>query len=70
MIYSNVIENKLHELLPKKKKYNITDFKKIRKLKPELSLSEARFVVICTSIFHDAEYSKKINQSIEKLMFI
>jgi hypothetical protein len=70
MVYSEVIEKKLHELLPKKQKYTISDFKKIQKLKPELSLSEARFVVICTSIFHDAEYSRLINQPLERLMFV
>lgn len=66
MIYSDVINNNWHLLLPKKEKYTKRDIDKVflesffdGKLNNGSTFSEkqARFIVMCTAIFHDAETS-------------
>ena len=54
MLYSDVIKNGL--ILPKKEIYTIKDFKKL--VKAGATTREARFICICSAIFHDVEYSK------------
>jgi len=56
MIYSDVIKNNWHLLLPKKKKYTKTDIKKILK-KINVSEQIARFIVLCTAIYYDTTCS-------------
>lgn len=67
MVYTDVIKQDLHLLLPKKKKYTFRDLKKVLRSDSNLSLSESRFIVICTAIFHDVEYSKTVNLPTEEL---
>jgi len=69
MIYSDVISNNWHTILPKKSKYTKRDIDKVlieslfdSKLNAgnTFSKKQARFIVVCTSIFYDAEYSKTV----------
>lgn len=60
MVYSEVIKNNWHLLLPKKKRYTKADVKNVMKKDNTLSEKIARFIVVCTAIFHDAEYSNWI----------
>ena len=62
MVYSDVIKSGI--VLPKKNKYTITDYKKLRETGH--SVKNARFICICSAIFHDANYSKSI-ANLEKL---
>jgi len=68
VVYNDVIENNYHLLLPKKKKYTKTDYKKLLKLLPELEYKQIFFIVKCTAIYHDTEYSKFFN-SLVNIMF-
>lgn len=54
MIYSDVVKNGL--ILPRKEIYTIRDFEKLVKAGTEPR--QARFICICSAIFHDVEYSK------------
>ena len=69
MIYNDVISRGWHLILPKKQKYTARDVKKIIEISssnPKLNggrpfdWKPARFITICTAIFHDAEYSKRL----------
>ena len=67
MIYSTVISNNWHKILPYKEKYTKKDMDKIMEyslfnMDKTFSSMEARFIVICTAIFHNTDYSKYIRQ--------
>jgi hypothetical protein len=69
MIYSDVINNNWHTILPKKAKYTKADIDRVMVhslFKPfngrTLSEREARFIVLCTAIYHDADWSKFVGQ--------
>ncbi len=73
MIYSDVINNNWHNLLPKKKKYTKRDLDKLyieslfdKTLNNGNTFTEnqARFIIVCTAIYHDAEYSKTLSKTI------
>ena len=57
MVYSDIVKNGL--ILSKKKKYTIKDFEKLVKAGTEPK--QARFICICSAIFHSTEYSKSFN---------
>ena len=70
MVYSDVIKNKYHALLPYKEKYTKRDINKIIELSFfDSSLNNgqifdyrtARFIVLCTAIFHNAKTSKNVS---------
>ena len=54
MIYKDVIERNL--VLPKKAKYTKADRDKL--IKEGFKISEARFICVCSAVYHDTEYSK------------
>jgi hypothetical protein len=65
MVYSDVINNKWHEILPKKSKYTKRD---VDKVYIDLFLNgkqpnekECIFITLCTAIYHNAECSDYIN---------
>lgn len=64
MIYKDVINNNWNLILRKKKKYTIKDIGKVLEQLPELSQNQARFIVVCTAIFHDSEVQKKLYNAI------
>jgi len=75
MVYSDVIKNNWHLLLPKKEKYTRIDSNKVwlsslfdNKLNNGNAFSEnqARFITVCTAIFHNAKYSKILSNVIEQ----
>lgn len=53
MIYSDIIKQGL--ILPKKQKYTKQDCKKL--LQQGFSIKQAKFIVICSSIFYGTEAS-------------
>jgi hypothetical protein len=57
MVYSDIVKNDL--ILPRKEKYTIKDFEKLVKAGTEPK--QARFICICSAIFHDTKYSKVFN---------
>jgi len=61
MLYSEVIDNNWHKILPKKNKYTLRDIKKIKKELPKLTDKQACFVVVCTAAFYDVDRSKTVN---------
>ena len=75
MTYGTVLENKWHELLPKKNKYTKRDLNKIvleslfdGKLNNGKTFTDnqARFIVVCTAIYHNVEYSRVLDNIIEE----
>jgi hypothetical protein len=65
MVYSDVISNNWHKILPKKAKYTKKDVNKVLQyslfnMQQTFKVKEAKFIVICTAIFHDAECSKYV----------
>jgi hypothetical protein len=76
MVYSDVIKNNLHLLLPKKAKYTKRDVDAIAiesffdsKLNAGNTFSEkqAIFIVKCIAIFHNAECSNFITETKKQL---
>ncbi len=72
-IYKDVIDNDLHLILPKKEKYTKRDMDKLeieRLFNTKLQRVEgftrnkARFIVLCTAIFHNAEASRTLYKAI------
>lgn len=61
MTYKDVIEKELHKLLPQKRKYTKKDYLKLLKTNKNYNASELFFIVKCTAIFYEAEYSKFFN---------
>ncbi len=71
MVYSDVIRNNFHKILNKKNKYTIRDvntiflesfFDKSLNNGNTFTLSQAKFIVICTAIFYNIPCSKKVYQ--------
>lgn len=62
MVYSDVI--KAGMILPKKPRYTIRDYSKLRK--QGFSIAAARFIVLCSAVYHETSYSKSLD-SLEKL---
>ena len=64
MVYSDVIKKGQHKILPAKKFYTMADVKKVwlDGFLDGISFtdSEAKFIVICTAIFHNAKCSKAL----------
>jgi len=58
MVYSEVIKNNWHLLLPKKAKYTKADYKKLLKEYSEFTYNQAFFIVKCIAVFHDADFSR------------
>ena len=72
MVYNDVINNNWHKILPKKSKYTKRDSDKIilvslfnSKLNngKTFTENEARFITVCTAIFHDAEHSRTLGKT-------
>ena len=57
MVYSEVVKNGW--ILPRKEKYTMRDVRKVAK-EMNITESQARFIVVCSGIYHDADYSKYI----------
>ena len=53
-VYSDVVNNDL--ILPKKAKYTKKDYEKL--LKQGFEKSVARFICVCSAIYHGTEYSR------------
>lgn len=53
MVYSDILKNGL--LLPQKSKYTKRDFEKL--VKAGNAPKEARFICICSAIYHNSIYS-------------
>lgn len=51
-------------ILPRKTRYNITDYNKLRK--QGYSVNKARFICICSACYHNAEWAHSLD-SLEKL---
>jgi hypothetical protein len=75
MVYGEVLKNEWHMILPKKAKYTKRDIDRVymeslldSTLNSGHTFTEqqARFIVICTAIFHDAEYSKAVARQTEE----
>jgi len=71
MVYSEVIKNKYHELLPKKNKYTMSDINKIIQLSffnsnlnngQIFDYRTARFIVLCTAIYHNTKTSLAVEK--------
>lgn len=58
--YSKIVQNEM--ILPFKEKFTLKDVNKVIKNQPELSIETACFVVICSAIFHDVDYSRSITE--------
>lgn len=67
MTYSDVLKNNWHTILTKKSKYTKRDVDNVyvaslldNKLNNGRTFTEqqAKFIVVCTAIFHDSSYSK------------
>lgn len=58
MIYSDVVKNGL--ILPKKSIYTIRDYSKL--VKAGTAPKVARFICICSAVFHNVEYSKTFDK--------
>ena len=63
MIYSDVINNKWNEILPKKNKYNVNDVKKV--MANGFNKKESKFIVICTAIYHNTSASYNVYKNDE-----
>jgi len=70
MVYSDVIKNKYHELLPRKEKYTRRDINKIIELSffdsglnggQIFDYRTARFIVLCAAIFYNTKTSKNVS---------
>ena len=61
MVYSDVIKNDWHLLLPKKNKYTKADYKKLLKTLKELESKQVFFIVKCIAAYHDTQTSKFYN---------
>ena len=59
MVYSDVINNGL--ILPRKNKYTKKDFNIL--ISAGTEPKEARFICICSAIYHNTEYSNFFNSS-------
>lgn len=57
MVYSDIVKNGL--ILPKKEKYTIKDFNNL--VNSGTEPKQARFICVCSAIFHSTEYSKTFN---------
>lgn len=64
MVYSDVIKNNWHLLLPKKNKYTKKDYKKLLTKQNQFEPKEVFFIVRCISIFHDTECSRFFDRSV------
>ena len=72
MTYADVLKNNWHKILPKKKKYTKRDLDKVwiesffdKNLAGKtFSENEARFITVCTAIYHNAEHSKPLGKII------
>jgi len=71
MLYSDVINNGWHKILPKKDKYTKKDMNRVwvaSLMDPSLNNGKtfdaktARWIVICTAAFYDANVSRYIDQ--------
>jgi hypothetical protein len=51
-------------ILPRKARYTITDYNKLRK--QGHSVKAARFICICSAVYHNTEWANSLN-SLEKL---
>lgn len=58
-VYSDVVNANL--ILPQKRKYTINDFRKL--LKEGWSQLDARWIVLCSAVYWDAEPNKKLESS-------
>lgn len=58
-VYSDVVNANL--ILPQKRKYTITDFRKL--LKEGWNQVDARWIVLCSAVYWDAEPNKKLESA-------
>lgn len=65
MVYSDVVKNNL--ILPKREKYTIRDFKKL--VNAGYTQLQARFIVICSCIYHYEYEQGHISQVFYKESF-
>lgn len=72
MVYSDVIAANL--ILPRKQKYTMRDVNNVMLeslFKPynnkTIDLETAAFIVKCSAVYHDTDYSNAINSALDKL---
>lgn len=73
MLYSTVVNNKW--ILPKKKIYNVRDVNSVMvdslfKGNRTFTEKEAVFIVKCSAIFHDTDWSKGVSDLLKKLKIV
>lgn len=71
MVYSDVVAANL--ILPRKQKYTMRDVKSVMLeslFKPynnkTIDLETAVFIVKCSAVFHDTDYSDSLNKALDK----
>lgn len=78
MVYSDVIKNNLHLILPKKNKYTKRDVDKIiikslfnKTLNSGNTFTEkqAKFIVKCIAIYHNTDYSKYVSIPVKNNLY-
>ena len=60
MVYSDVEKQGYFETVEQKKKYSITDVKKLVQKNKNVSMQQAIFIIKCVAVFHNAELSNTI----------
>ena len=65
MVYTDVIKNGL--ILQKKEKYTKRDFMNV--LSKGFSGTDARFICICSAIYHEVEYSNFFNKNLNHFRY-
>ena len=77
MVYSDVIKNNYHKLLPVKLKYTMRDVDKVLMESffnsnlnhgVTFTIQESKFIVKCTSIFNNTECSKAVYKNNNKII--
>lgn len=66
MVYSDVIKNNYHLILPKRNKYTKRDWLYLLK-ESRSPPSECFFVVKCTAIYHDSQWSKFFDNQVNMM---
>jgi hypothetical protein len=73
MVYDDVINNSWHKILPQKKKYTKRDIDKVMTESlfnsnlnngNTFNAKQARFIVLCTAIHHEADCSRTVHKAI------
>lgn len=67
MVYSDVVKNKYFEILGEKNKYTKKDVKKVLST-GRFTFKQALFIVKCTAMYFDKEFSKVLYKCVDELL--